>query len=82
MAEHWASELASAMRGLSGSGSSGQGLLFASIVSSSPLVIKVRGENISRYLYRNYGYMPQAGDEVIALRRGDAFYILMKVVPA
>ena len=81
MAEHWAAALAGAMRGLAG-GDSGQGLLFARISSASPLVIQVNGQSISRHLYRNYGYIPQAGDQVLALRQGDAFYILMKVVPA
>ena len=81
MAEHWAAALAGAMRGLAG-GDSGQGLLFARINSPSPLVIQVNGQTISRHLYRNYGYTPQAGDQVLALRQGDAFYILMKVVPA
>ncbi|WP_322175684.1 hypothetical protein [Acutalibacter caecimuris] len=81
MAEHWAAALAGAMRGLAG-GDSGQGLLFARINSPSPLSIQVNGQTISRHLYRNYGYTPQAGDQVLALRQGDAFYILMKVVPA
>ncbi len=81
MAEHWAAALAGAMRGLAG-GDSGQGLLFARINSASPLSIQVNGQTISRHLYRNYGYTPQAGDQVLALRQGDAFYILMKVVPA
>ncbi|WP_305116592.1 hypothetical protein [Acutalibacter muris] len=81
MAEHWAAALAGAMRGLAG-GDSGQGLLFARINSPSPLSIQVNGQNISRHLYRNYGYTPQAGDQVLALRHRDAFYILMKVVPA
>ena len=52
------------------------------INSPSPLSIQVNGQTISRHLYRNYGYTPQAGDQVLALRQGDAFYILMKVVPA
>ena len=81
MAEHWAAALAGAMRGLAG-GDSGRGLLFARINSPSPLSIQVNGQTISRHLYRNYGYTPQAGDQVLALRQGDAFYILMKVVPA
>jgi hypothetical protein len=81
VAEHWAAALAGAMRGLAG-GDSGQGLLFARINSPSPLSIQVNGQTISRHLYRNYGYTPQAGDQVLALRQGDAFYILMKVVPA
>lgn len=81
MAEHWAA-MASAMQGLAGRKDSGQGLLFARINSASPLIIQVNGQAISRHLYRNYGYIPQAGDQVLALRWGDAFYILMKVVPA
>lgn len=82
MAEHWAAELAGAMQGLAGGKNSGQGLLFARINSASPLIIQVNGQAISRHLYRNYSYIPQAGDQVLALRQGDAFYILMKVVPA
>ena len=82
MAEHWAAAIASTMQGLAGGSGSGQGLLFARISSASPLVIQVNGQSISRHLYRNYGYIPHAGDQVLALRQGDAFYILMKVVPA
>ena len=82
MAEHWAAAMASTMQGLAGGSGSGQGLLFARINSPSPLSIQVNGQTISRHLYRNYGYTPQAGDQVLALRQGDAFYILMKVVPA
>ena len=82
MAEHWAAAMASAMQVLAGGNGSGQGLLFARINNASPLVIQVNGQAISRHLYRNYGYIPQAGDQVLALRQGDAFYILMKVVPA
>ena len=78
MAEHWAAAMASAMQGLAGGNGSGQGLLFARINNAS----QVNGQAISRHLYRNYGYIPQAEDQVLALRQGDAFYILMKVVPA
>lgn len=82
MAEHWAAAMASTMQGLAGGSGSGQGLLFARISSTSPLIIQVNGQAISRHLYQNYSYIPQAGDQVLALRQGDAFYILMKVVPA
>jgi len=81
MAEHWAVEIAGAMRGLAG-GNDGLGLLFARVSHPDPLSIRVGGQDISRHLYKNARYRPQAGDEVLVLRRGDAFYILMKVVPA
>lgn len=82
MADGWAAELASAMQGLAGSGTGGQRLLFAHVNNPDPLSIKISGQVISRHLYRNAGYSPQAGDEVIVLRHGDAFYLLMRVVPA
>lgn len=82
MADGWAAELASAMRGLAGSGAGSHGLLFAHVNNPEPLSIKISGQDISRHLYRNALYQPQAGDEVLVLRHGDAFYLLMRVVPA
>ena len=48
MAEHWAAAMASTMQGLAGGSGSGQGLLFARISSTSPLIIQVNGQAISR----------------------------------
>lgn len=67
MAEHWAAELVGAMRGLVGSKSSNQGLLFATVNTANPLTIRIHDQVINQNLYVNPAVVTWAGSEAGAI---------------
>ncbi len=82
MSERWAVEMVEALRGTSkGANSGGDGLMFAKIKTERPITLLAHDQEISKHLHINAALSPRAGDEVLVLKAGDAFYILLKVVP-
>lgn len=82
MAERWAADMVEALRGPSkGANNGGDGLMFARIRTTQPITLLAHNQPISKHLYINPSLSPRAGEEVLVLKSGDAFYILLKVVP-
>lgn len=82
MSERWAVEMVEALcRAGKGADSGGDGLMFAKIKKEKPVTLLAHDQEISKHLHINAALSPRAGDEVLVLKVGDAFYILLKVVP-
>lgn len=82
MPDRWAVELAEALReDARGAGSSGDGLMFAKIKTELPIALLAHDQEITKHLYINASLAVRAGDEVLVLKSGASFYILLKVVP-
>ena len=82
MSERWAVEMVEALRGSVKSGDNGgDGLMFAKIKTERPITLLAHDQEISKQLYINPALSPKVGDEVLVLKVGGAFYILLKVVP-
>lgn len=77
--EHWAAEMVEALR--SQAKDSGNGLMFAKINTSWPLTLRIHDQIISKHLFRNPSLSLLEEDEVLVLKSGCAFYILLRVVP-
>ena len=82
MSERWTVEMIEAIRGDAGNTSSGSNsLMFAKIRTAQPITLLIHDQTISQSLYISASLSVQAGDEVLVLKSGVAFYILLKVVP-
>ncbi len=82
MSERWAVEMVEALRGAGrDADSGGDGLMFAKIKTERPITLLAHDQVISKHLHINSALSPKVGDEVLMLKVGNAFYILLKVVP-
>lgn len=80
MAERWAVEIVEALRGQAG-GTGQAGLMLAKVNTAQPITLLANDQEISKHLHINASLTVRAGDEVLVLQSGVAFYILLKVVP-
>lgn len=81
MGSRWAAELVEAMRGQTGTAAGADGLMFATVSAEQPVTLQLYDQTISKHLFSSAGLALRTGDEVLVLQVGDAFYILLKVVP-
>lgn len=82
MPDRWALELAEALRGdIRDADSGGDGLMFANIKTELPITLLAHDQEITKHLYINASLAVRAGDQVLVLKSGASFYILLKVVP-
>ncbi len=75
--DRWAVELVEALR----SQPTDDGLMLARINTSWPLTLRTHDQIISKHLFRNPTLSLLEEDEVLVLKSGCAFYILLRVVP-
>lgn len=80
MSERWAVQIVDALRGQAG-GAEQSGLMFAKVKATQPITLKANDQDITKNLHINASLSLKAGDEVLVLQSGIAFYILLKVVP-
>lgn len=80
MSERWAVKIVDALRGKAG-GAEQSGLTFVKVNTAQPITLKANDQVISKNLHINASLSLKAGDEVLVLQSGIAFYILLKVVP-
>ncbi len=73
----WASKLAKIMADKHNTSP----LMFAKVISRSPLNLEISGEVIEQFIFRTSSTNSfEVGDEVIVLRRENEFYIISKVI--
>lgn len=77
--ERWAVEIVEALRNQTKN--TDDGFMFARVNTSWPLTLRAHDQIISKHLFRNPSLSLLEEDEVLVLKSGCAFYILLRVVP-